>query len=79
MSLKYGLTKYSACISFIATGKYVPFSPFVCILLNILLISVCFGKKLCARFPILTRLSNSQGSWKNDLLDLCYVSEITPP
>ena len=78
MSLKYGLTKYPACISFIVAGKCVPLSTFLCITFNILLISVCLGKNFYTRLPVLTRPANSQGSWKNDLLGLWYVSEITP-
>ena len=36
--------KYPASISFIVTGKCVPLSTFLCIILNILSISACFGK-----------------------------------
>ena len=44
-SLKYGLVKYPAWISFTLTGKCVPFNTFLCIISKSLSISVCFGKK----------------------------------
>ena len=78
MSLMYWMTRYPVCIYFIATGKCVPLSTFLCIIFNILLISACFSKNFCTKLPVLTRFSNSQGSCKNDLLSLWYVSEITP-
>ena len=78
MSLKYGLTKYPACISFIVTGKCVPLSTFLYIIFNILSISACFGKKFCTRMPVFTRLSNCQGSWKNDLSGLVCVLDEPP-
>ena len=78
MSLKYWPAKYPTCISFIVTGKCAPLNTFLCIIFDDLSISACFGKHFCTRLPVLTRPSNSQGSWKNDLLGLWYVSEITP-
>ena len=43
-SLKYGLLKYTACISFTVTGIYVPFKTFLCMIFSTLSMSVCFGK-----------------------------------
>ena len=78
MSLKYGLFKYHVCISFIATGRWVPLSNFLCITFKILSLSACFGNNFCARLPVLTKPSHSQGPWKNDLSGLWYTSEILP-
>ena len=61
-SLKYGLIKYPACISFTVTGKCVLFGTFLYIIFNILSISVCFGKNLCTNLPVLTRPCNCHGS-----------------
>ena len=74
-SLKYGLIKYPACIAFTVTGKCVPF---LCIIFNMLSISACFGKNLCANLPVLTRPCNSVGPWEYDLSGLWYISAITP-
>ena len=76
-SLKYGLIKYPACISFTVTGKIIPLRTFLCITFNILSISACFGKNFCTSLPALIRLSNSCGSWKYDLSGLWYVYEST--
>ena len=78
MSLKYGLIKYHTCISFIITGKCVPFSTFLYITFNILSIPACFGNNFYTSLPVLIRISNSQGSWKYDLSGLWYVCDIRP-
>ena len=41
-------------------------------------ISACLGKTFCTSLPVLTRPSNSWGSWKIDLSGLWNVSDITP-
>ena len=61
-SLKYGLFKYSACISFMVTGKCVPFNIFLCMIFKILSMSVCFGKYFCITLLVLIRSANSGGS-----------------
>ena len=38
--------------------------------------SACLGKNFCTSLHVLIRLPNSQGSWKNDLSGLWYVSDI---
>ena len=79
MPLKYGLIRYSACISFTVTGKCVPFGAFVHIIFfNILSISAYFGKHFCTNLTVFTRPSNFVGSWKYDLSGLWYVSVVTP-
>ena len=78
ISWKYELIKYPVCISFTVTGKCIPLRTFLCIIFNILLISVCFSKNFCISMPVLIRVSNSSDSWKYDLSGLWYVSEITP-
>ena len=75
---KNGLIKYAACISFIVTGKCVPFRTFLCIIFNILSIPACFGKHFCTSFPLSTWLWNSGGYWNNDLSGLWYMSDNTP-
>ena len=69
MSLKYGLNKYPACMYFVVTGKCVPLSTFLCIILipcQYQFVLVNF----CTRLPVLTIFFNSQGFWKNDLSGL---------
>ena len=70
--LKYELTRYPACISFKVTDKCVPLRTFLWIIFNILSISACFS------LPVLFRCYKSWGSWKYDLPDLWYISDITP-
>ena len=72
-TLKYELCKYPACISFILTGKWVPFNTFLWITSNILSISVCFGRYLWIKFSLFMRFPNSFSSWKNDLSSLWNV------
>ena len=43
-----------------------------------MLISACSGKNICISLPVLTRPSNSWGSWKNNISGLWYTYEITP-
>ena len=78
MSLKKELTRYPAYISFIITGKCVPFSTSHWIIFNILSISVCFGKHFCTVYSLFTKLFNSFSSWKYDLSGLWYASDIIP-
>ena len=73
-SLKYGLIKYPACISYTVTGKCVLF--FI-LLLIFYLYQPVLVKNICTNLPVLTRPCNSGGSWKYDLSGLCYVSDIT--
>ena len=64
ISLKWGLTKYPACMSFIVIGKCVPLITFLWITSNILFMSACLGKYFCTSLPLLVRLSNPWGSWQ---------------
>ena len=66
-SLKYGPFKYPACISFIVTGRWVPFNTFLWIIFKILSISVCLGKYFCTILLVLTKSANSGGSTSCDL------------
>ena len=78
MSLKYGLIKYPACISFTVTGKCVPFKTFLCIIFNILSISACLVKTFGLIYLYSLDFGNYHGSWRYDLSGFWYISEITP-
>ena len=69
-SLKYGLFKYPTHISFIVTGRWVPFNTFLYMIFKILSISVCFGKYFCTILSVLTKSANSGGSTSCDLSGL---------
>ena len=76
-SLKYELCKYPVCISFISTGKWVPFNTFLRILFNILSMSVLASiyelNSLCLwGSQILLVLG------KNDLSSLWNVLDMMP-
>ena len=55
ISLKYGLVTYPTCISFMVTGRCVPFNTFLCMIFKILSISICFGKYFCTKLLVLTK------------------------
>ena len=78
MSLKYGLSRYSACISFMVTGRWVPFNTFLCIIFKILSTSVCFGKYFWTILLVLIKSASSGGSSNWDLSGLWYISDIMP-
>ena len=66
-SLRYGLHKYPACISFTVIGRWELFNTFLCIIFNILSISVCLGKYFWTILLVLTKSANSGGSNSWDL------------
>ena len=75
-SLKYGLNRYPAHISFTVTGKCVPLRTFLFIIYNTL--SACLDKTFCTSLLLYTWLCNSGGSWNYDLSGLRYSFDITP-
>ena len=62
ISLKYGLFKYPAYISFIVTWRCLPFNTFLSMIFKFLSMSVCFGKFFCTRLLVLIKSANSGGS-----------------
>ena len=56
----------------------VPFNTFLCIILSILSMSICFGKYLWMKFPLLIRSPNSLRSRKNYLSSLWNILDMTP-
>ena len=74
-SLKYGLFKCPAWISFMVKGRCVPFNTFLWMILSI---SVSCGKYFWTIFSVLTKSINSGGSTNCDLSGLWYISDIIP-
>ena len=62
ISLQCGLFKYPTCISFMVSGRGVPFNTFLCMIFKMLSMSVCFGKYFCTRLLVLIKSANSGGS-----------------
>ena len=77
-SLKYGLTKYPAWISFTVTGKFVPFYTSLCTVFNILSTSACLGKYLSTKFLQLTCPCNFCDSYRYSFPGLLYNSWMIP-